>query len=83
MRFPRTLVRKISSDDVDAKIGQLACWAASILVFGLGFLKLASLPLTETELFLGLLLVLAVGLLGVNLGMLMRIENNTRQRNTD
>ena len=83
MRFARTLGRKISSDRFDARFAQFACWAGSILVLGLGFLKLASLPLTETELFLGLLLVLAVGLLGVNLGFLVRIEDNTRQRNTD
>ena len=83
MRFARTLGRKISSDGFDAGMGQLACWAVSILVLGLGFLKLASLPLTETELFFGLLLVLAVGLLGVNLGMLLRIENNTRQKGSD
>ena len=83
MRFARTLGRKISSDRFDAGMGQLACWAASILVLGLGFLKLASLPLTETELFFGLLLVLAVGLLCVNLGMLVRVENSTRKQGSN
>ena len=79
MRLAWIFGRKITSPGVDAGMGQLACWVGSILVLGLGFLKLGSLPLTETELFFGLLLVLAVGLLGVNLGMLVRIENNTRR----
>jgi hypothetical protein len=52
----------------------------SILVLVLGFLKLAALPLTETELFFGLMLVFAVGLLAWNLGLLVRIDSNTRQQ---
>lgn len=78
MRLARALRRRIGSDDFDVTIGQAGCWLGSILVLGLGFFKLASLPLTETELFFGLLLVLAVALLGVNLGLLLRIEQNTR-----
>jgi uncharacterized membrane protein len=60
-------------------MGQCACWVAAILILVLGIFKLASLPLTEAELFLGLLLVLAVALLGVNLGLLLRIERNSRR----
>ena len=81
MRIARTLGRKISSHRFDAGMGQLSCWGVSILVLALGFLKLAALPLTETELFFGLMLVLAVALLAWNLGMLVRIESNTRQQN--
>ncbi len=65
---------KITSDRFDSGLGQLACWFSSVLMLALGFFKLASLPLTESELFFGLLLVLAVALLGVILGMLLRIE---------
>lgn len=83
MRLVRTLERKISSDGFDAGFGQLACWVGSILVLGLGFFKLGSLPLTETELFFGTLLVLSVGLLGVNAGLLLRIDNRTRPQNLD
>jgi hypothetical protein len=83
MRFARAWGHKFSSDGFDAALGQYACWSASILILGLGFLKLSSLTLSETELFFGLLLVLAVGLLGVTLGMLVRIENNARQQKRD
>lgn len=80
MRIARAFGRKIGSDRFDAGIGQIACWSVSLLVLVLGVLKLASLPLTETELFFGLLLVFAVALLAWNLGMLVRIESNTRRR---
>ena len=63
MRFARTFGRKLTSDPLDSGICQLACWAASLLVLGLGFYKLAALRLTEPELFFGVLLVLALGLL--------------------
>lgn len=59
MRVARAFGRKIGSDRLDAGIGQIACWSVSLLVLVLGVLKLASLPLTETELFFGLLLVFA------------------------
>ena len=78
MQFTRTLGRKLSSDRFDVSMGQLASWVGAILVLSLGFLKLGSLSLTETELFFGLLLVLTVGLLCVCLGFLLRIEYNTR-----
>jgi|GEM_PF-493614 len=81
MRIARTLARKLSSDRFDAGMGQLSCWGVSILVLVLGILKLTALPLTETELFFGLMLVFAVVLLGWNLGTLIRIESNTRKQN--
>lgn len=81
MRIVRAFERKVSSDHFDAGIGQLLSWSVSILVLVLGVFKLATLPLTETELFFGLMLVFAVALLAWNLGMLVRIESNTRQQN--
>jgi hypothetical protein len=83
MRLLRVFGLRLSSDRFDAGMGELACWGVSILVLVLGFLKLASLPLTETELFFGLMLVFAVALLGWNLGMLVRIDSNTRQQNRE
>lgn len=83
MRIARALGRKLSSDRFDAGVGQLSCWGVSILVLVLGFLKLAALPLTQTELFFGLMLVSAVALLAWNLGMLVRIEGNTRLKNRE
>jgi hypothetical protein len=81
MRIVRALGRKLSSDRFDAGMGQISCWGVSILVLVLGLLKLAALPLTETELFFGLMLVFAVALLAWNLGMLVRIDSSTRQQN--
>jgi len=83
MRITQTLGRRLSSDRFDAGMGQLASWCVSILVLALGFLKLAALPLTETELFFGVLLVLAVALLIWNVGMLVRIECDTRKPNRE
>ena len=80
MRIAQIFGSRITSNEFDAGIGQLACWLVAILVLALGFLKLASLALTETELFFGLMLVLAVALLGVNLGMLLRIDSKLRKR---
>ena len=79
MRLLRVFGLKLSSNRFDARMGQLSCWGVSVLVLVLGFLKLAALPLTETELFFGLMLVFAVMLLAWNLGMLVRIDSNTRQ----
>ena len=80
MRIAQSFGSRITSNKFDAGIGQLACWFVATLVLALGFLKLASLALTETELFFGLMLVLAVALLGVNLGMLLRIDSKLRER---
>ena len=83
MHIARTLGRKLSSDRFDAGLCQLSCWGVSILVLVLGILKLTALPLTETELLFGLMLVFAIVLLAWNLAMLVRIESNTRERNRE
>ena len=80
MQFSRTLGRKISSAGFDANMGQMACWIGAICILVLGFIKLTLLPLTETELFFGLLLVIAVAQLQVTLGMLIRVFHKMRQR---
>jgi hypothetical protein len=66
----------------EGKTGWLST-ACPALVLVLGVLKLVALPLTETELFFGLMLVFAVMLLGWNLGMLVCIESNTRKRGVE
>ena len=67
----RMMTRPLTSTHTDAKWGQIACWLASGLVLVLGMYKLTDLPLTETEFFFGVLLVLAVGLLGVLIGLVL------------
>lgn len=67
------LKRQMTSPSFDAKAGQIASWIASALVLILGMFKLCRLPLTETELFFGVLLVLTVSLLGVLIGLVLPI----------
>lgn len=72
-RIFQPLTRPLTSVAFDAKVGQVACWLASGLVLVLGMLKLCRLPLNETELFFGILLVSAVSLLGTLLGLVLPI----------
>ena len=65
------LVRKISPESFDTKLGKLASFAVGLLVLVLSGWKLARLELTETELFFGVLLSLAVCLLFVVMGLLL------------
>lgn len=67
----RLMTRPLTSNMTDVKWGQCACWLASIAVLVLGMYKLTDLPLTETELFFGLLLVVAVTMLGVLIGLVL------------
>jgi hypothetical protein len=70
-RILRVLNRPLTVYDFDAKWGQTICWLISCVILILGIRKLTLLPLTETELFFGLLLVLAVGMLGVLIGLVL------------
>lgn len=63
--------KAITSQSFDAKVGQIGSWFAAGVVFLLGMYKLTKLPLSETELFFGLLLVLTVSLLMVLMGLIL------------
>ena len=67
------LFRKLTSASTDAKIGQAFCWVGALLVMVAGMYKLTRLPLNEAELFFGVLLVMAVTLLGVIAGLLLPV----------
>ncbi|WP_166829657.1 hypothetical protein [Thalassoroseus pseudoceratinae] len=67
----RFLHRPLTSVTLDAKAGQLVSWFAALLVLILGFYKVVRLPLSETELFFGLLLVATVSLLCVLIGLVL------------
>jgi hypothetical protein len=69
----RLLNRSLTSTSFDAKAAQTACWACSLIVMVTGILKLTRLQLTEAELFFGILLVMAVTILGIIAGLLMPI----------
>lgn len=63
--------KSITSQSFDAKVGQIGCWIAAVTVLGMGMYKLTKLPLSETELFFGVLLVLTVSLLMVLMGLIL------------
>lgn len=69
MQFAGTLGRKISSAGFDATRGQIAGWVGAVCILALGFIMLTLLSLTKTELFFGLLLVIAVAQLQAALGI--------------
>lgn len=69
----RLFTRNFTSTRFDTKTAQIASWFCSCLVFLVGTLKLTRLQLSEVELIFGLLLVLAVTLLGLIIGLLMPI----------
>jgi predicted membrane-bound spermidine synthase len=70
------LNRPLTAHDFDAKWGQIICWVISCVVLLGGIRELTLLPLTETELFFGLLLVLAVALLGVLIGLVLPLATS-------
>ncbi|NBR06573.1 MAG: hypothetical protein EBT92_12460 [Planctomycetes bacterium] len=63
--------KSITSHSFDAKFGQVGSWLAAIVVLGMGMYKLTKLPLSETELFFGVLLVFTVSLLMVLIGLIL------------
>jgi hypothetical protein len=59
-------------------MAQASCWLTAGIVLVLGFFKLTRLPLNETELFFGVLLVLTVGLLATLIGMVLPIADKCK-----
>ena len=75
------LNRRLGSDLWAAKVAQVVCYIVAVGVLVLAIFKLGRLPLTEVELFFGILLILAVFLLMICGGTLVRIEAELRKRN--
>jgi len=61
----------LTSPRFDAKVAQIACFAAGLLVFVAAVLKLCSLPVTEWQLLIGLLATSPCLLLCILLGLLV------------
>ena len=78
-RITGVLNYKISTDVFDRTWGQVACFAAGVLVLALSFWKLTRLELTEAQLFLGVLLSLAVPLLCILIGLVLPMTTATRK----
>ena len=64
-------------------MGQVACWLAAAIILVAGLFKLTTMQLTEPELFFGVLLTLAVALLGVVLGVLLPMAQSFDQWQRD
>ena len=77
MPIIRLLRRHVSTSHIDAKAGQIFCWIFSAIVMILGIVKVCSFDLTEAQFFAGLLLVVAVSLLGLIAGILLPIAAKT------
>ena len=69
----RVAAYRISPAVLDGTVGELLCYLAAVAVMILGFRRLGTLAVSPSEAFLGILLVLAVGLHLVCLGVLMRL----------
>ena len=65
--------RNITTSRLDAKLGQAFCWTGSLVMMTAGILKLTRLQLTESELFFGILLVMAVTMLGIVARLLLPV----------
>ena len=76
MKMLAVFTRRITSSRFDAGVGHAVCWAFAILVLVIGLPKLASLQLTEPQLFFGALLLVAVSLLGIILGTLVLMSHD-------
>ena len=83
MYFRQYFQRKLTSDKLDAKVGQMACWFFSVFIMVGGSLKVTTLQLTEPQLFFGILAVSAVALLGIILGVLLPISQCVEQWQRD
>ena len=69
----RLAAYRISPAVLDGTVGEVVCYLAAVAVMILGFRRLGALPMTPSEAFLGILLILAVGLHFVCLGILVRL----------
>ena len=73
-KIKKLLGIQIASDLCVARFGQVASYVVALGFFVLAVGKIATLQLTEAQLFFGVLLTLAVFLLTICLGTLARIE---------
>ena len=71
----------IGSDLLVGQFGQVASYVVAIGFFVLAVRKIATLQLTEAQLFFGVLMMLAVFLLIIGLGTLARIEAELTKKN--
>jgi hypothetical protein len=71
MNVRRVMASRLSSERFDARIAMPLIWGVGLLILVLGTYKVASFPLSESELFFGLLLVLILCLQTIMAGILV------------
>ncbi len=78
-RIRQLLGKRVTDNLFDARLGQVVCFIAGVLVLALSLWKLTRLELTEAQLFFGVLLSLAVPLLFIVIGLLLPISSAMRR----
>ena len=73
------LGQKFTSDSFDAKLAQVGCFVAGVLVLAASFWKLTRLDLSEAQLFFGVLLSLCAPLLLIVVGLLLPVAAAQRK----
>ena len=74
----RLMVARVSSTRFDEQLGAWIGCLCGVATLLLGILKLTRLPLNETELFFGILLVVAVSSQMIGLGILASFKERIR-----
>ena len=69
----RLLKHRLTTTRFDAQAGQFGCWLMSLTFMVIGIRRIASYQLTEPELLFGILLVMALTLLGVIAGLIIPV----------
>lgn len=80
--FTSFWTRRISRESVDVGIAQIACYLGGIGILILGFWKLTRMPVTEAELFFGVLLVLLTAVVMIAIGLLMHLIQLVKDQDT-
>ena len=70
---------KLSSDGFDARLAQYVFFAGALGILVCSVLKMAKLGLSETELFFGLLLTVAVMLLMILMGFVVALPQSIKK----
>lgn len=78
----KILAWKMSNERLDTHVAMLACILGGLGIMAIGFRKLATLPVSDTEAFFGVLLVLTVSLQLICLGLLLprQLSKDDRQQ---
>ncbi len=69
----RILTSRVASDSAARKFAQIACYFVAIAILPLGARRLATLQLDEAKLLIGVLMIVAVAVLFVIAGTLVRV----------